>query len=223
MNTASLWRWYANSVLVMALLVELPRFTVVNWRIEGITDNAGVVIGLLTGIGMGYVMSGGTAIVFHAWREERRKGSKSERLLLAFFLGFLVAEGVMLTPYVNAGIGEVAIKNVLDQADWLRWLWSIVTAVAPLAVVAGVAFSLDGLPHSKAIQPRSFTRTPERMTNERLNARKDYSPVYTLIQDDPNISIKRLSEATGLSVAGIHGELKTNGWHKNGNGWERGE
>lgn len=208
--------------MVVALLVEIPRFTVVNWRIEGISDNAGWIVGLLTGIGMGYVMSGGTAIVFHAWREERRKGSKSEGLLLTFFIGFLLAEGVMLTPYVNAGIDETTMKIVLS-GDGFRWVWSVFTAVAPLAVVAGVAFSLDGLPHSKGVQPRMNTRTPERMPNERPNTHKDYSPVYALIQDDPNISIKRMSEATGLSVAGIHGELKANGYHKNGNGWERHE
>lgn len=72
----------------------------------------------------------------------------------------------------------------------------------------------------KTVQP--IHSVNERM-NERRPTRKDYTPVYTLIQSDPFISISKIAAETGISAGAIHGDLKANGWHKNGNGWERHE
>lgn len=72
----------------------------------------------------------------------------------------------------------------------------------------------------KAVQP---IHSVNEQVNERRPARKDYAPVYALIQSDPFISISKMAEQTGISAGAIHGELKANGYHKNGNGWERHE
>lgn len=129
------------AIIAVALLAEVPRFVVVNWRIEGVAQEPGLAIGLLVGLGMGVVMPAGTAYVFHAWRDERA-GTRAWRLLLAFFVGFLLAEGIMLTPYVAAGIAGQAIVDVIGLG-WWRGIWSVVTTLAPLGIVAGVAYAMQ--------------------------------------------------------------------------------
>ena len=75
----------------------------------------------------------------------------------------------------------------------------------------------------KAVQPAAPVQVIHSGVNERRATRKDYSPVYMLIQSDPFISISKIAAETGISAGAIHGDLKANGWHKNGNGWEKHE
>lgn len=128
-------------IIAAALLIEIPRFTVVNWRVEGVENEPGVLIGLLVGIGMGLVVPAGTAYVFEAWRIER-KGTRAWNILLGFFSAFLVAETVMLVPYVSAGIAGVPMSERVGLGAF-NYLWSAVTTLMPLAVVAGTAFAMQ--------------------------------------------------------------------------------
>lgn len=142
------------AIILVALLVEIPRFMVVNWRIEGVPSEPAEIVGILTGIGMGIILPGGVAYVFEAWRVER-KGTRSWKILLGFFVGFLLAEGVMLTPYVSAGISGVTMSNTVGQGTF-NFVWSVVTALSPLAVVAGTAYamqSFDVQPSVQSVQP----------------------------------------------------------------------
>lgn len=136
MNKSSLG-W---AIILSALLVEVPRFMVINWRIEQIANEPAGWVGFSVGIGMGLVIPLGTAYVFDAWRSTR-KDSRAWKILLVAFLSFLVAEALMLTPYIEGGISGVGIIDVL-RIPWLRTLWSLVTALAPLGVVAGVAYAM---------------------------------------------------------------------------------
>jgi len=133
----TLWGWI---IILSALLVEVPRFMVINWRIEGLTDEPAGWVGFLVGAGMGLVVPLGTAYVFDAWRNTR-KDARAWKILLGAFISFLVAEALMLTPYVESGISGVQIIDVL-AVPWLRTLWSLVTALAPLSIVAGVAYAM---------------------------------------------------------------------------------
>lgn len=128
-------------IIAAAFLVEIPRFTTVNWRIEGVENEPGFLIGLLVGIGSGFVIPAGTAYVFEAWRIER-KGTRAWNILLAFFAAFLAAETVMLLPYVSAGIAGVPMAERVGLGLF-NYVWSGVTTLTPLAVVAGTAFAMQ--------------------------------------------------------------------------------
>lgn len=72
----------------------------------------------------------------------------------------------------------------------------------------------------KTIQPAQPIQSVHAVNERRMN-RVDYSSIYDLIRSDPNITIAKMSETTGISNGAIHNELKRAGYHKNGNGWER--
>jgi hypothetical protein len=73
----------------------------------------------------------------------------------------------------------------------------------------------------KAIQPPAPVHSAVHSNERPVNGTIDYSSIFTLIASDPNLSIAKMSEVTGISAGAIHGELKRQGYHKNGHGWER--
>jgi len=162
----TLWGWI---IILSALLVEVPRFMVINWRIEGLTNEPASWIGAAVGSGMGLVVPLGTAYVFDAWRSTR-KDARAWKILLVAFVSFLISEALMLTPYVESGIRGLQIVDVL-AVPWMRTLWSLVTALAPLSIVAGVAYAM---PSGKTASHSKRSATAQQPQSERKKVACEY-------------------------------------------------
>ena len=116
-------------IAVSALLITVPRYTAV---FAGIDDT------WLTALGMGILLAGGAAYIFHAWA--RTKRHDSNRLLVAFGAN-LAYEPIIITPFIMAQLRGVELVEVM--APWYAWFWSFMVASAPVILIAGVVLAIS--------------------------------------------------------------------------------
>jgi len=129
-------------LMVMALLVNAPRFILVFLVAEGVTlpPFALSTAGVISGLGNGALITGGIGFVFHRWGDADKRGLARARLLLMVGITFLAFSIVILAPWVAGSITGRGIANVLQSptsVPILVWFWSIVAVTSVDLVVAG--------------------------------------------------------------------------------------
>ena len=125
MNTA---RSIGYAIAVSALFITIPRYIAV---LNGIDDWA------ITAWGMGILLGGGAAYIFHAWAKTRRQDSW--RLLVAFSAN-LAYEPIIVTPFVLSRLWSMPLSAVM--ATGYAVFWSFMVATAPIVLVGGVVLAL---------------------------------------------------------------------------------
>ena len=116
-------------IAVSALLITVPRYASV---FSGIDDT------YLTALGMGILLAGGAAYIFHAWARTKRKDAWM--LLVAFGLN-LAYEPFIITPFVLARLWGLDLAGAMSQGYAV--FWAIVVATAPVVLVGGVVLAVS--------------------------------------------------------------------------------
>jgi len=116
-------------IAISALLITVPRYASV---FAGIDDT------YLTALGMGILLAGGAAYIFHAWA--RTKRHDSWRLLVAFGAN-LAYEPIILTPFIMSRLRSMALVEVM--APGYAWFWSFMVASAPVILIGGVVLAIS--------------------------------------------------------------------------------
>lgn len=116
-------------IAMSALLITIPRYVAVLQSIDGTN---------LTAIGMGILLAGGAAYIFHAWAISKRK--KSWRLIVAFAIN-LAYEPIIITPFVLARLWSEPLPAVMSQQYAV--FWSIIVAMAPVVLISGVVLAIS--------------------------------------------------------------------------------
>ena len=116
-------------IAVSALLITVPRYTAV---FDTIDDT------WLTALGMGVLLAGGAAYIFHAWAKTKRKDAWM--LLVAFGLN-LAYEPFIIAPFVLARLHGLTLAGAMSQGYSV--FWSIIVAAAPVVLVGGVVLAIS--------------------------------------------------------------------------------
>ena len=116
-------------IAVSALLITVPRYASV---FSGIDDT------YLTALGMGVLLAGGAAYIFHAWGRTKRQDAW--RLLVAFGLN-LAYEPFIITPFVLARLWGLDLAAAMSRGYAV--FWAIVVATAPVVLVGGVVLAIS--------------------------------------------------------------------------------
>jgi len=134
-------------IAVSALLITVPRYTSV---FAGIDDT------WLTALGMGILLAGGAAYIFHAWARTKRKDAW---MLLIAFAANLAYEPIIITPFVMARLWGMDLARVMSTGYAV--FWSFMVASAPVILIAGVVLAIsyqrDKRPRTKAERSRADT------------------------------------------------------------------
>ena len=139
-------------IAVSALLITVPRYASV---FSGIDDTQ------LTAIGMGILLAGGAAYIFHSWARTKRQDAWM--LLVAFGMNLLY-EPFIISPFVLARLHGLTLAGAMSQGYSV--FWSIIVAAAPVVLVGGVvlaiSFQREKRPQSqrKAKPERTVARYP---------------------------------------------------------------
>ena len=116
-------------IAVSALLITVPRYASV---FSGIDDTQ------LTAIGMGILLAGGAAYIFHSWARTKRRDAWM--LLVAFGLNLLY-EPFIISPFVLARLHGLTLARAMSQEYSV--FWSIIVAAAPVVLVGGVVLAIS--------------------------------------------------------------------------------
>ena len=116
-------------IAVSALLITVPRCTAV---FDTIDDT------WLTALGMGVLLAGGAAYIFHAWAKTKRKDAWM--LLVAFGLN-LAYEPFIIAPFVLARLWGLDLAGAMSKGYAV--FWSIIVAAAPVVLVGGVVLAIS--------------------------------------------------------------------------------
>jgi hypothetical protein len=116
-------------IAVSALLITVPRYTAV---FAGIDDT------YLTALGMGVLLAGGAAYIFHAWA--RTKRTDAWKLLAAFGVN-LAYEPIIITPFILARLWGLDLAGAMSRGYAV--FWSLVVATAPVVLVGGVVLAVS--------------------------------------------------------------------------------
>ena len=143
-------------IAVSALLITVPRYTSV---FAGIDDT------WLTALGMGILLAGGAAYIFHAWARTKRKDAW---MLLIAFAANLAYEPIIITPFVMARLWGMDLARVMSTGYAV--FWSFMVASAPVILIAGVVLAIS---YQREKRPRTKA--------ERTEQRSEQQP------DDPNV------------------------------------
>lgn len=132
-----------GAIILTTLLAEAPRFVRLNLIVEGMPQEGARFIGLLVGLGMSSIAAS-TAFGFHTLgllsRYARDRRSHAFWVCTSLVAMLLILEGVMLVPYMVAGVRGQSLAQVLPGMS--ANLWGIAMAFAPLFGAATVAFCL---------------------------------------------------------------------------------
>ena len=151
-------------IAVSALLITVPRYASV---FSGIDDT------YLTALGMGVLLAGGAAYIFHAWGRTKRQDAW--RLLVAFGLN-LAYEPFIITPFVLARLWGLDLAAAMSRGYAV--FWAIVVATAPVVLVGGVVLAI------------SFQREKRPQSDRKADARRaQQAEVIT-----KTAQVKRLAE-----------------------------
>jgi len=130
-------------IAVSALLITVPRYTSV---FAGIDDT------WLTALGMGILLAGGAAYIFHAWAKTKRKDAW---MLLVAFAANLLYEPIIITPFVLARLWGMELSGAMSHGYAV--FWSLMVASAPVILIAGVvlavSFQREKRPRTRREQP----------------------------------------------------------------------
>jgi len=116
-------------IAVSALLITVPRYASV---FSGIDDT------YLTALGMGVLLAGGAAYIFHAWARTKRKDAWM--LLVAFGLNLLY-EPFIIAPFVLARLWGLDLAGAMSRGYAV--FWSVIVAAAPVVLVGGVVLAIS--------------------------------------------------------------------------------
>ena len=117
------------AIAVSALLITIPRYVSVFGDIDDLQ---------LTAWGMGILLAGGSAYIFHAWAKTRRKDSWM--LLVAFCLN-LAYEPFIVSPFVLSRLHGMTLAQAMSPGYAV--FWSIIVAAAPVVLVGGVVLAIS--------------------------------------------------------------------------------
>ena len=116
-------------IAVSALLITVPRYASV---FSGIDDT------YLTALGMGILLAGGAAYIFHAWARTKRRDAWM--LLVAFELNLLY-EPFIIAPFVLARLWGLDLAGAMSRGYAV--FWSVIVAAAPVVLVGGVVLAIS--------------------------------------------------------------------------------
>ena len=145
-------------VAVSALLITIPRYLAV---FETVDDS------WLTALGMGVLLAGGAAYIFHAWAKTKRKDAWM--LLVAFGLNLLY-EPFIISPFVLARLHGLTLAQSMSAGYSV--FWSIIVAAAPVVLVGGVVLAI-----SFQKEPKSSGTTKKQRTEQAESGTETAKPV----------------------------------------------
>ena len=181
-------------IAVSALLITIPRYASV---FSGIDDT------YLTALGMGVLLAGGAAYIFHTWARTKRKDAWM--LLVAFGLNLLY-EPFIISPYVLARLHGLTLAQAMSQGYSV--FWSIIVAAAPVVLVGGVVLAISFQREKR----KTTTKTEQEHSEpepEPEGAEPEPEPQFAtkkehiryLMAYEPGLSQTELAARTGASAS----------------------
>ncbi len=120
---------------VSVLAITIPRYA----EVFNTIDNT-----LWTALGMGILLAGGAAYIFHTWAKTKRQNS--HWLLVAFGVN-LAYEPFIIAPFVLARLRGISLAESMSHGYSV--FWSIIVAAAPVILVGGVVLAIAFQKESK--------------------------------------------------------------------------
>ena len=144
------------AIAVSALFITVPRYN----EVFAAIDNTP-----LTAFGMGVLLAGGAAYIFHTWARTKRQNAW---MLLAAFAVNLAYEPVIITPFVLARLHDIPLAASMSHGYSV--FWSLVVAAAPVVLVAGVVLAISFQKETRAKRAETTTESSKAVseTDERI-------------------------------------------------------
>jgi hypothetical protein len=182
-------------LIAAVLLIEIPRF---------VDAYSGIDSTVLTAVGTGVALSGGSMYVFHTWWTTRRK--RKDWLLVPFGINLALA-GVILIPWGMSQLRDVPLAEVV--VGWWAWGWVSVVMLSPFALMGGITTAM-------AFQKE---KRDERQKAERLEPVVEIEePAFELdetsrtimraIEEHPGASYQTIADAVGMPKSTVYGRAK---------------
>jgi len=176
-------------IAVSALLITVPRYASV---FSGIDDT------YLTALGMGILLAGGAAYIFHAWARTKRRDAWM--LLVAFGLNLLY-EPFIIAPFVLARLWGLDLAGAMSRGYAV--FWSVIVAAAPVVLVGGVVLAISFQREKRTVrtpkQSELKTQEPEPEPPPKFATKKEH--VRHLMEHEPNLTQTELAVKTGASAS----------------------
>jgi hypothetical protein len=186
-------------LIAAVLLIEVPRF---------IDAYRGIDSTVLTAVGTGVALSGGSMYVFHTWWTTRRK--RKDWLLVPFGVNLALA-GAILIPWGMAQLRDVAIADVV--VGWWAWGWVSVVVLSPFALMGGIttamAFQKE---HRETKQRQTKNEQVEQIVETEeptVELDETDSAIVQAIEEQPSASYQTIADTVGMPKSTVYGRAKT--------------
>jgi len=186
-------------VLIAAvLLIEVPRF---------VDAYRGIDSTVLTAVGTGVALSGGSMYVFHTWWTTRRK--RKDWLLVPFGVNLALA-GAILVPWGMAQLRGVPVAEI--AVGWWSWGWVSVVVLSPFVMMGGIttamAFQKEKR-ESKRDEPRGeLDGTLVEVQSFPVELDGTDRAIMRAMEEQPGASYQAIADMVGMPKSTVYGRAK---------------
>jgi hypothetical protein len=188
------------SIALAAILVQAPRLVLAllaadRRPVEPAWEGTLLVV---AGIGTAVVLTGGNLYLAHTVARVARWRS----LLLATWLGVLLASGALVVPLIAGGLSGRTLPQVLAAAG-LGWAWSLLAALAHELTAAGcilASVAATGAEPTAALDPGA-----PGLLGQRASSRRDLAlrPAATGLPQPPALAATGLLQPVAAAAASL--------------------
>ena len=186
------------AIAVSALLITIPRYVSVFGDIDDLQ---------LTAWGMGILLAGGSAYIFHAWAKTKRGGSWM--LLVAFCLN-LAYEPFIVSPFVLSRLHGMTLAQAMSPGYAV--FWSIIVAAAPVVLVGGVVLAISFQKEKRTqVQRKSAESAAEEVETsmQGVEAMTKMEQARQIAELHPEWNLARIAQEVGCSASTVTRALMT--------------